>query len=37
LGDDRSNLVFGGISVDFKGNGEVQVGEDNFASKGIFE
>jgi hypothetical protein len=25
------------VSVDFEGNGEVQVGKDNFVSKGIFE
>jgi hypothetical protein len=37
LSNNGSNLVFLGIGVDFKGNQEVWVGEDNFVSKGIFE
>jgi hypothetical protein len=37
LGNDGSDLVFGGIGIDFEGNREVQVGEDNFTSTGIFE
>jgi hypothetical protein len=37
LSNDGSNLVFLGNGVDFKGNREVWVGEDNFVSKGIFE
>jgi hypothetical protein len=37
LGDDRSDLVFGGIGVDFKGNVEVRVGKDNFTSEEILE
>jgi hypothetical protein len=37
LGNDGSNLVFQGISVDLKWNREVQVGKDDFESEGIFE